>query len=35
MPTKYVILAINGDHINAKPIRIIELENLQENGLEV
>jgi hypothetical protein len=39
MPTKYVLLAISGDHINAKPTKalttiIIELEKLQENKLE-
>jgi hypothetical protein len=35
MPIEYVILAISGDHINAKPIlmliaRIIGLEKLQD-----
>jgi hypothetical protein len=39
MPIEYVLLAINGDHINAKPTkvlidRIIKLEKLQENKLE-
>jgi hypothetical protein len=39
MPTKYVLLAISGDHKDAKPTRvltsrIIELEKLQENELE-
>ncbi len=39
MPTKYVILAINGDHRDAKPTKvltaiIIELEKFQENRLE-
>ncbi len=40
MSMKYVILAISGDHINAKRTRvltskIIELEKLEENKLEV
>ncbi len=40
MPTKYVLLAINGDHKDAKPARvlttrIIEVEKLQDNRLEV
>jgi len=40
MLTKYVLLAINGDHKDAEPTkvlttRIIELEKLQENRLEV
>jgi hypothetical protein len=39
MPTKYVLLAINGDHRNAKPTRVLtaiitKLEKLQENILE-
>jgi hypothetical protein len=39
MPIKCVLLAINGDHKDAKPtkvltIRIIELEKLWENKLE-
>jgi hypothetical protein len=39
MPIEYVILAIIGDHTDAKPTRIltakiIELEKLQENKLE-
>jgi hypothetical protein len=38
--SQYVLLAISGDHRDAKPIRmlttrIIELEKLQENRLEV
>jgi hypothetical protein len=40
MPTKYVLSDISGDHKNAEPTkvlttRIIELEKLQENRLEV
>jgi hypothetical protein len=40
MPTKYVLLAISGDHKDAKPARvlttrIIEVEKLQDNRLEV
>jgi hypothetical protein len=39
MPTKCVLLAINGDHKDAKPtkvltIKIIELEKLRDNRLE-
>ncbi len=39
MPTKYVLLVINGDHKDAKPTkvliaRIIKLEKLHENRLE-
>ncbi len=39
MPIEYVLPAINGDHKNAKPTRIliariIKLEKLQENRLE-
>jgi hypothetical protein len=39
MPTKYVLPTINGDHKDAKPIRIliaiiIELKKLHENKLE-
>jgi hypothetical protein len=39
MPTKYVLLAINGDHKDVEPTKmliakIIELEKLQENILE-
>jgi hypothetical protein len=40
MPTKYVLLAINGDHKDAKPTRVLipiitKLEKFQENRLEV
>jgi hypothetical protein len=40
MPTKYVLLAINGDHKNAESTKtliakIIELEKLHENVMEV
>ncbi len=40
MPIEYVLPAINGDHRNVEPTRvlitiIIELEKLQENKLEV
>jgi hypothetical protein len=39
MPTKYVLVAINGNHRDAEPTKmlttiIIELEKLQENKLE-
>jgi hypothetical protein len=39
MPIEYVILAISGDHRDAKPTKvlttiIIKLEKLQENRLE-
>ncbi len=39
MPTKYVLLAISGEHKNVEPTRvlitrIIELEKLQKNKLE-
>jgi hypothetical protein len=39
MPTKYVLLAINGDHKNAEPTRVLttiitKLEKLQEKKLE-
>jgi hypothetical protein len=39
MPTKYVLSATNGDHRDVEPTKvltskIIELEGLQENGLE-
>ncbi len=39
MPIEYVLLAISGDHIFAKPTRVLtaritELEKLQENILE-
>jgi hypothetical protein len=39
MPTKYVLLAINGDHKNVEPTKvlttiIIELEKLHKNRLE-
>jgi len=39
MPIKYVLPAINGDHKDAKPTRVliarvIEVEKLQENILE-
>jgi hypothetical protein len=40
MPIKYVLLAINGDHKDVKPTRlliaiIIKLKKLQENKLNV
>jgi hypothetical protein len=40
MPTKYVLLAISGDHKDAESIRvlttrIIKLEKLHDNILEV
>jgi hypothetical protein len=40
MPIEYVLWAINGDHIDAEPTkvliaRVIELEKLQDNKLEV
>jgi hypothetical protein len=40
MLTKYVLSAINGDHRNVEPTRVlitknIELEKLQDNRLEV
>jgi hypothetical protein len=36
MPTKYVLLVINGDHKNAKPTRVLiaittKLEKLKDN----
>jgi hypothetical protein len=39
LPTKYVLSAINGDHKDAKPTKVliakvIELQKLQENKLE-
>jgi hypothetical protein len=39
MPTKYVLVVINGNHRDAEPTKmltaiIIELEKLQENKLE-
>jgi len=40
MPTKYVLLAISGDHRDVEPTRILiakitKLEKLHENRLEV
>ncbi len=40
MVTKYVMSAISGDHIDAKPTRVLiarirKLKKLQENKLEV
>jgi len=39
MPIEYVLRAISGDHIDAKPTkvliaRVMELEKLQDNKLE-
>jgi hypothetical protein len=39
MPTKYVLLAISGDHRDAEPTRVLttkirKLKKLQENKLE-
>jgi hypothetical protein len=40
MPTKYVLLAISGDHRDVEPTRVLiakitKLEKLHENRLEV